>query len=147
MLRLLVLLLLFVANVVLIRKLAPYKETLAGGIELTLAGVFLSGYWFGAKTGILLGLLFMVSSYLVNFDISPSMFIAIPISVLLVLFGAIAAKSGMTLAGTAMIGILIYCIVTDLVFIKLVGDNDYYNMFMTDAGILATNWLVFHLLF
>lgn len=147
MLRVLTLLLLFVGNIILIRKLAPYRETFAGGIELTLAGVFLAGYWFGTKTGILLGIVFMASSYLANFDITPSMIITLPASALLGAFGAMMANTSASIVAAAMIGVVGYCVICDLLMVKILGEEDYFNMIATDAGIIAVNLVMFRLFF
>ncbi|MBN1275421.1 hypothetical protein JXA12_03960 [Candidatus Woesearchaeota archaeon] len=142
-----ILLLIFIANVILVRKLLPYQETIARGVEITLVGALLSGYWFGPKAGLLLGGAFIASSFAASAYIGPELLVALPAGMLLGLFGAAAAKTGISIGTAGVMGILLYCAVIDIILIKAFGEDDYLGMAVSDLGLIATNWAVIRLLF
>lgn len=143
----LILLLIFVINIILIVKLGKLKEHVAAGFELTLAGCFLAGYWFGFIWGIVIAIIFMATSYFAQLSFSPAMLVTIPSSAILGIFGAIVASAGWTVASSAIIGIIVYCILTDVLIVLIFGSEDIFLYLLSDLGAIFINTFMFKLFF
>lgn len=143
----LIIIALFILNIILIIKLGPYKAHIASGIELTLTGGFLAGYWFGYLTGIMVSVVFMLSSYIASMSFSPSMLITVPGSVILGIIGAYCASLSIDITSIAIMGVILYCIITDLIILKVFGHEYFFDCVISDMGAVFINTFVFILFF
>lgn len=147
MIKTVLIILLFVVNIILIRKTGSWKSSIAAGFELTLTGAFLAGYWFGIGAGIWVAMIFMLSSYLATIDISPSMLITIPVSTVVGIAGAIAANSGGSILAFALGGIILHCLISDVILLALMGKEEFLSYLVSDLGHIVVNTTVFRVFF
>lgn len=148
LLHLLCLLILLILNVIVIFHLRGLKSSVAAGIEFTLTGIFLAGYWLGYKWGIIIGIIFILSSYLSQIDvINPYMLITFPLSIIVSIAGAFTAQANFSIITSAICVIAVYCLLSDLLMTKLLGESDYVQLFMYDIGAILVNYVFFRMFF
>jgi hypothetical protein len=144
---LILLLILYGAHVMLVNVLRGLKNNVASGIDFSLTGAFLAGYWFGWKWGLILGCIFALTNNLVQMEFFPSLFVLIPATGLLGVWGWITAIYGLPILSSVIIGVIVYAIITDLLMMTLLGERDFVMMGSFFIGSLVINWIFFELFF
>ncbi|MCB9359399.1 hypothetical protein H6503_05690 [Candidatus Woesearchaeota archaeon] len=138
---------LYGAHIVIVNVLRGLKNNIASGIDFSLTGAFLAGYWFGWKWGLILGMIFALTNNIVQMEFYPSMFILIPATGVFGIWGSFVAFAGIPILGSVVAGVVVYAIITDVLMMTLFGERDFVMMGGFFLGSLVLNWVFFDLFF
>jgi hypothetical protein len=141
-----ILLLLF-AHISLVASLRGLKNNVASGIDFALTGAILTGYWYGFKWGFIMGCIFMFLNSLVTMEFWPSMFMTIPLTGIIGMWGAVMSFLSIPILTGAIIGVVAYAIICDTLMFILFGERDFVMFGMHFIGAMVINWIFFDLFF
>ncbi|MFH1398763.1 MAG: hypothetical protein ABIG95_01475 [Candidatus Woesearchaeota archaeon] len=135
----------FLLNLYVLNKFRALSRV-AAGIDFTLTGAFLAGYWFGFKTGFYIGLLFMLSYYAMTLDFGMHTIINTVLCGIVGLIGAFAFQSGIQAKIAGIATVIIFCLLSDSISLWI-GERDFFSLFMFDAGAILFNFIIFRIFF
>jgi len=138
------LIIIFVVNILIIIVTRKHS-TMVAGLDITLTGCFLSGYWLNFSSGVLISLLFMISSYVALIDITPTMLITIPVSFIVFICGTLTASTNIPIMVGVIIGLLLYSLISDLLIFKVFGTEDVFLIMFSDIKMFVSNILFFRI--
>ncbi|MFT4343117.1 MAG: hypothetical protein ACMXYE_00035 [Candidatus Woesearchaeota archaeon] len=141
------LLILFGGHVVLVHVLKGLKNSIASGIDFSLTGAFLAGYWFGWKWGFIVGIIFALTNNIIQMEFYPSMLLLIPMTGVVGIWGTFVAIYNLPILMSVLIGVIAYAIITDIGMMTLFGERDFVMMGSFFLGSLIINWIFFDLFF
>lgn len=147
MIRVLYLLIIYAANVITCHYFRALKHSVMSGVEFSLTGGFLAGYWYGWQIGFIVGCIFMLTSYLVALQMFPSVMYLVPLCGLLGIWGAGAASMGVGVFNGAMIGVVGYCLLSNTGLFLIFGERDFVMMLSYFLGAVLVNWIFFEAFF
>jgi len=137
----------FVVNLYFLHKYRSLKSTVLGGIDFTLTGAFLAGYWFGYKIGIIFAFVFMLSYYAISLDFGMHSISNMLVVCILGVIGAFSASIGANILTAALVGIIFHCLLSDIIAIAVLGESDILSLFMFDFGAIFFNYIFFKVFF
>jgi len=141
------LLILYGAHIFLVNVLRGLKNNIASGVDFALTGGFLAGYWFGFKWGFIIGCIFALTNNIVQMEFYPSLFVLIPCTGFMAIWGGVVAGLGLPVLSSVLIGVIVYAIVTDILMMTLFGERDFVMMGSFFLGSIVINWIFFDLFF
>jgi len=147
LINLLFILIIYACHIAIVNVLRGLKNNIASGIDFSLTGGFLAGYWFGWKWGLILGCIFALSNNFVQMEFYPSMFILVPFTGLIGVWGSFVAFASLPLLPAVIGGIIVYAVVSDICMILFFGESDYVMMASFLLGSVVFNWIFFDLFF
>ncbi|MFT4303658.1 MAG: hypothetical protein ACMXYG_03770 [Candidatus Woesearchaeota archaeon] len=147
MFNILLIMILYACHIGIVTVLRGLKNNIASGIDFSLTGAFLAGYWFGWKWGLIIGCIFAITNNIVQMEFYPSMFILIPATGLLGIWGSFVGFMGLPILSSVIIGVIVYAIITDIIMMTLLGERDFVMMGGFFLGSLLINWIFFDLFF
>lgn len=123
------------------------KSSVAGGLDLTLTGTFLAGYWFGYKWGLILGIIFMITYYAISVDFGLHSVLNTIVCALMSITAATMSNIGMPIPIAGITSVIIYCVISDLSAIIMLGERNLFSLFMFDFGAIFMNYIFFKMFF
>lgn len=139
--------LLYVAHIILVYSIRGLKKNIGAGIDFALTSAILGGIWFGPRWGFIIGVIFEISSYVVQMEFYPSLILLIPATGSVAIWASIATGLGLGIMPTVIIGVVAYAILTDIGMFLFFGERDYVMMVCYFLGVLMINWVFFDLFF
>ena len=140
-------LVLYAAHVLLVHVLKGLKNTVASGIDFSLTGAFLAGYFFGWKWGFIIGVIFGITNNIVQMEFFPSLMFLVPMTGVMGIWGALTVVMGWAVLPAVLVGVVFYALITDALMMFILGERDYVMMGSFFIGSLVINWIFFDVFF